>query len=70
MDRTKEASAIYASVEDLARELGISRHTAYAGLRAGRIPAIRLGRRYILPRAAITKWLESVTAHSPPKVNE
>jgi excisionase family DNA binding protein len=51
-------------VEHLARELGISRQKAYVELRAGRIPAIRLGRRYILPKAAIAEWLRNPAAFS------
>jgi excisionase family DNA binding protein len=54
-----ESGAIYPSVEALAAELGISRQSAYAALRKGAIPAIRLGRRFIIPRAAVAKWLES-----------
>ena len=49
----------YSSVDDLARELGISRQKAYTELRTGRIPSIRLGRRWIIPRSAIEVWLRS-----------
>ena len=52
-------SAIYGSVEELARELGISRQSAYAALRDNTIPHIRLGKRYILPKAAIAEWLRN-----------
>jgi excisionase family DNA binding protein len=52
-------SAIYESVEELAREIGISRQSAYAALRNNTIPHIRLGKRYILPKAAIAEWLKN-----------
>jgi excisionase family DNA binding protein len=54
-------TSVYASVDELARELGIGRQAAYAGLRDGSIPSIRLnGRgRFILPRAAIQEWLKT-----------
>jgi excisionase family DNA binding protein len=55
----KDTRVTWASVAALAKVLGISRNTAYAGLRDGTIPALRIGRRYILPKAAIAKWLES-----------
>ena len=56
--RIDSASLIY-DPEQLRIELGVSRATVYKGLRAGTIPSIRLGKRYIIPRAAIQKWLES-----------
>jgi excisionase family DNA binding protein len=61
-DKNQE-KPIYSSVEDLARELGISRQKAYTELRAGHIPSIRLGRRFVIPRAAIAEWLR--TAGTP-----
>ncbi|MGA2148231.1 MAG: helix-turn-helix domain-containing protein [Bryobacteraceae bacterium] len=48
---------IYGSVDELARELGISRQSAYTALRQGKIPSIRLGKRFIIPRSAIAEWL-------------
>lgn len=57
-----EVSAIYRSVEELAKELGISRQSAYAALRNNTIPHIRLGKRYILPKAAITEWFRNPAA--------
>ena len=47
----------FESVRELARYLGISQSLAYDGLRAGTIPSIRLGKRFIIPRAAIQRWL-------------
>ena len=57
-----KTSAIYQSVEELAREIGISRQSAYAALRNNTIPHIRLGKRYILPKAAIAEWLRNPAA--------
>jgi len=45
------------SVEDAARILGISRGAAYAHVRDGSIPSIRLGKRLLVPRAALDKML-------------
>ena len=52
----------YESVDELAAELGISRQSVYTGLRAGTIPSIRLGKRFVIPRAAIAEWLRSAAA--------
>ena len=49
----------YASVAELADELRLSRGTVYAALRDGRIPALRVGKKYILSRAAIAEWLRT-----------
>jgi excisionase family DNA binding protein len=54
--------AIFPSIDALAQELGVGRTAVYKGLRDGTIPAIKLGKRFVLPRAAIMKWLESAGA--------
>lgn len=45
------------TVEAAARELNISRGLAYEGVRTGAIPAIRIGRRVLVPRAALDRLL-------------
>lgn len=52
-------SVIY-TVEEVARLLGISRGLAYEGVRRGEIPAVRIGKRLLVPRAALLKMLEGV----------
>jgi excisionase family DNA binding protein len=54
------SGTIYRSVEELAADLGISRQSAYAGLRQGAIPSRRIGKRYIVARTAIQEWLKQV----------
>jgi excisionase family DNA binding protein len=46
------------TVEEAARQLGISRGSAYAAARRGELPAIRLNRRIVVPRVAFQRWLE------------
>jgi excisionase family DNA binding protein len=46
------------SVEEAARMLGISRGAAYAYANTGRIPTIRLGKRLLVPSAALEKLLQ------------
>jgi excisionase family DNA binding protein len=41
------------TVEELARELRISRNLAYREVREGRIYSIRCGDRYLIPRKAL-----------------
>jgi excisionase family DNA binding protein len=56
----RQASTATYSVDDLARILGISRNGAYAALRAGMIPHIRIGKRFVIPKAAVDAWFLSV----------
>ena len=46
------------TVDEAAKVLGIGRTSAYEGVRAGQIPSIRVGRRRLVPRAALLKLLE------------
>jgi excisionase family DNA binding protein len=45
------------TVEDAARILGISRGAAYTCARDGSLPTIRLGKRLLVPKAAIQRML-------------
>jgi len=54
-----QTSPVFDSVDELASALGLSRAKTYEALRDGRIPSIMLGKRFVFPRAAITRWLES-----------
>jgi excisionase family DNA binding protein len=49
----------YRSVAELAADLGLSERSTRAALRRGEIPHIRVGRRFILPKAAIAEWLRT-----------
>jgi excisionase family DNA binding protein len=44
---------------ETARLLRIGRGTVYEQIRCGNIPSIRMGRRILIPRAALLKKLES-----------
>ena len=46
------------TVSEAAELLGISRGLAYELARAGQMPSLRLGRRLVVPRAALVTWLE------------
>ena len=45
------------TVEETARVLGIGRQLAYDRVKTGEIPAIRVGRRLLVPRWALEKML-------------
>jgi excisionase family DNA binding protein len=45
------------SVEEAAELLGLSRGAAYQGVRSGDIPALRVGRRWLVPRARLLELL-------------
>jgi excisionase family DNA binding protein len=47
-----------ANVDEAAKRLGISRNSAYAAVKAGDIPTIKIGGRFLVPRA----WLDRVLA--------
>jgi excisionase family DNA binding protein len=45
------------SVDDAAAILGVARVTAYEAVHAGQIPSIRVGRRILVPTAALRRLL-------------
>lgn len=47
------------SVEEAARMLGISRTFAYALVRREELPSVQLGRRLVIPVAALVRLLQS-----------
>ena|SRR5579862_9504167 len=67
--QTTGSESTYRSVAALAADLGLSERSTRSALRRGEIPHIRVGRRFILPRAAIAEWLRtagrSVATESP-----
>ena len=45
------------TVEEAGAALGIGRNTAYQAIREGSIPCLRVGRRILVPRAALERLL-------------
>ena len=62
------------SVPEAARLLGINRMLAYSLARKGEIPAVRLGHRIVVPRAALERMLAeagtSVEVKAGPTANQ
>jgi excisionase family DNA binding protein len=46
------------SVREAARLIGIGRDCTYCLIREGRLPAVRVGRRILVPRAALERWID------------
>ncbi len=53
-------------VKEAAQLLGIGRDSAYQLIREGRLPALRIGRRILVPSAALEGWVLE-QASSPPR---
>lgn len=51
------------TVEEAAGVLGIGRNSAYQAVRQGKLPVIRLGKRYLIPRTALDEWLRETREH-------
>ena len=47
------------SVDEMAVQLGISRAGAFALAHSAGFPTVTIGRRMLIPLAALEKWLES-----------
>jgi excisionase family DNA binding protein len=45
------------TVPEAAQLLGVSRMTAYSAVREGSIPSVRIGRRLLVPKAALERLL-------------
>jgi len=56
---TNNQSPVYDSVDELASEIKLSRVNTYKALKEGTIPSRRIGKRFIISRQAIQKWLET-----------
>ena len=53
------------TITEAAQLLGISRTTAYELARQGKIPVLRLGKRLVVPKAALERMLEGNRDSSP-----
>jgi excisionase family DNA binding protein len=46
-------------IDDAAKTLGISRNTAYEAAKSGELPTIKIGKRLLVPKAALDRLLGS-----------
>lgn len=54
-----EKVALLLCVEDLMPLLSIGRNTAYCLVRTGQIRSIRIGRKYRIPREAVSEYISN-----------
>ena len=57
MSATTHTERLTYTVEEAARRLGIGRGLAYEAVRRGEIPTVRIGRRRLVPCAALDRLL-------------
>jgi len=53
------------TVDEAARCLGIGRNSAYEAIARGEIPVIKVGKRLLVPKAALEKMLQEPKTISP-----
>ena len=53
MHTTYDTLPLFLTVEELAKVMNIGLSTAYACVRSGRIPSVRIGTQYRIPKQAI-----------------
>ena len=57
VDVLKRSQALTISIEEASRRLGIGKNQAYEAAGRGEIPTIRIGRRLLVPVAALDQML-------------
>lgn len=54
------------TVKEVAEAIGISKNSAYEAIRNGEIPALRIGRRIVVPKRVLDQLLDAVGAPDDP----
>jgi excisionase family DNA binding protein len=60
--RAKREDAATISIDEAARIMGVGRNQAYAAAKRGQLPVIRVGRRYLVLKAALKRLLQEEAA--------
>jgi excisionase family DNA binding protein len=58
---TQASSRRTLDVEEVGRMLGISRNLAYAAVKAGTIPSLKIGKRVVVPIEAFERYIATNT---------
>jgi len=64
-----EINKLTFTVEETAKILGIGRNSAYEAVARGEIPVIKVGKRLLVPKAALEKLLNGRLLKSKDEVN-
>jgi excisionase family DNA binding protein len=51
------------SINELAKQTGLSRTKIYQEIAAGRIRIVKVGRRTLVPASAVQAWLDRLSEH-------
>jgi len=62
------SESVFLTIPEVAATLGISTAQCYRLLRAGTLPAIRRGRRYLVHRAMLARYVQEGTKDTTPSV--
>lgn len=60
-----EKDKLVLTIEEAGARLGVSRPHAYKLAKEGQLPVLRLGKRLVVPVAALEKWLADVKPQCP-----
>ena len=63
----RDEVALTYTVDDVAALLGVARGVAYDNVRSGQIPAVRVGRRWLVPRGRFHAWLDATNSAATTK---
>ena len=58
----KNAQRATMSIDEAARVLGIGRASAYEAARRGELPTLRVGRRWLVSRAGLERFVQAADA--------
>ena len=61
----KQEDKLVYSVTEIAELLGIGRSKAYELVRSGTVPSLRLGRRIVIPKLALSRFLAECAHQNP-----
>ena len=61
-DAINDEVALTYTVDEVAALLGVARGVAYDNVRNGLIPAVRVGRRWLVPRRRFHAWLDATSS--------
>ena len=70
MDSRDGSEKLTLNIKEVSVLLGVSVNSAYEAVRRGEIPAIRLGRRLLVPRRALENLLDGAAAQGKDECGE
>jgi len=63
--RENNSDKLLLNVRDVVRVTGLSRNSIYAACARGDLPAVRIGRRVLIPKRALQRFLEEPQTLKP-----